>query len=344
MSYMLKEIEQQPNVIRNIIRKNESVITAICREIKKRNIKFILITARGTSDNAATFGKYLFGYINGIPTGLVASSLFTLYKRKMNLKNSLVIGISQSGESPDVVEVLRQSGKQGAYCIAITNQKNSSITKSAHSVLYCYAGKEKSVPATKTYTGQLALLYLLSFHLAEKKKELTSFNKIPDQMAKILSQKEYIQKEIEQYKFIDECVVLGRGLNYATALETALKIKETSYLKAEALSGADFMHGPIAIVDKNFPVIIFAPPDATFNSMMETVKKLVTKQAERIIISSEKKILKYATLPIQMPKIDIIFTPILYIIIGQLFAYYLCITKGYNPDKPRGLSKITKTI
>lgn len=344
MSYMLKEIEQQPEVIRNIIRKNESCITAICKEIKNWNINFILIAARGTSDNAATLGKYLFGYVNGIPTGLVASSLFTLYKRKINLKNSLVIGISQSGESPDVVEVLKQSRKQGAYCIAITNQKNSSITKNVHASLYCYAGKEKSVPATKTYTGQLVLLYLLSFNLAGKAKELKSFNKIPAQMAKILSQKEYIRKEIEQYKFIDECVVLGRGLNYATALETALKIKETSYLKAEALSGADFMHGPIAIINKNFPVIIFAPPDATFSSMAETVKKLVAKQAERIIISSEKKILMYATLPIQVPKMDMIFTPILYIIVGQLFAYYLCITKGYNPDKPRGLNKITQTI
>ncbi len=344
MSYMLKEIEQQPEVIKNTVRKNESAITVICREINKRNINFILIAARGTSDNAATFGKYLFEYINGIPSGLAAPSLFTLYKKKLNLKNALVIGISQSGESPDVVEVLKQSKKQGAYCVAITNQKESEITKNADVVLYCYAGKEKSVPATKTYTAELALLYLLSFHLAKKKKELELFNKVPEYIEKILLQKKYIQEKVEQYKFIDKCIVLGRGLNYATALETALKIKETSYLKAEALSGADFMHGPIAVIDKNFPVILFAPPDATFNSMFEVAKKLKQKQAERIIVSSEKKILKLATLPIEMPKIETIFTPIIYIITGQLFAFYLCITKGYNPDKPRGLNKITQTL
>src|SRR3989339_811632 len=152
MSYMLGEIEQQPKVIKDTILKNTEKVKKICNEIKKRNIDFILFVARGTSDNAATFGKYIFGYINGIPTGLAATSLFTLYKRKLNLKNTLVIGISQSGESTDVVEVIKQAKEQGAYCMAITNKKDSSISKNAHAVLYCYAGEEKSIPATKTYT------------------------------------------------------------------------------------------------------------------------------------------------------------------------------------------------
>ncbi|MDD5687555.1 MAG: SIS domain-containing protein [Elusimicrobia bacterium] len=344
MSYMLGEIEQQPEVISNILQENEADVEAICREIIKRDIHFILFAARGTSDNAAVFGKYLFGYINGIVVGLAASSLFTLYKKNFNLKNALVIGISQSGESPDVVEVLRQAKKQGTYCVAITNQKNSEITRNANISLYCHAGKEKSVPATKTYTGELALLYLLSLHLAGRKKELKELNKISYQMMEVISQKTYIKEKVEQYKYMNKCIVLGRGLNYATALETALKIKETSYLESEALSGADFLHGPIAIIDRSFPVIMIAPPDATFQSMLEITEKLKQKQAERIIMSSEEKILKLATLPITMPKMNTILTPITYIISGQLFAYYLCLKKGFNPDKPRGLNKITQTM
>lgn len=341
---MLDEIEQQPKVIKDTILKNSKNIKDICGEIKKRNINFIIFAARGTSDNAATFGKYIFGYINGIPTGLAATSLFTLYKRKLKLKNTLVIGISQSGESTDVVEVIKQAKEQGAYCIAITNKKDSSITKNAHSTLYCYAGNEKSIPATKTYTTQLVLLYLLSFTLADKKPELEKMNEVSGQMREILLLQKNILKEINNYKFINECVVLGRGLNYATALETALKIKETSYIKAEAMSGADFMHGPIAIIDKNFPVLLFAPNDATLHSMLEIAKKLEDKQADRIIISSEDSILEYANFPIKMPKFDVIFTPLLYTVIGQIFAYYLSVIKGFNPDKPRSLSKITETM
>jgi len=344
MSYMLGEIEQQPKVIKDTILKNTEKVKKICNEIKKRNIDFILFVARGTSDNAATFGKYIFGYINGIPTGLAAPSLFTLYNRKLKLKNALVIGISQSGESSDVVEVINQTRKQGAYCIAITNKKKSSITEHSHATLYIYAGEEKSIPATKTYTAQLTLLYLLSFILADKTSELDKMNEVPKQIMKILLLQKYILNDIGNYKFINECIVLGRGLNYATALETALKIKETSYIKAEAMSGADFMHGPIAVIDKNFPVLLFAPQDATLNSMQDIAKNLEERHADRIIISSEDRILEYANFPIRMPKFEAIFTPLLYTVIGQIFAYYLAVIKGYNPDQPRYLKKITKTM
>ncbi len=344
MSVMLQEIEQQPEVISRVVAKNRKALEKICKDLNRRVIDFVLFHARGTSDNAAAFGKYIFGYTNGFPVGMTAPSLLSLYKKSISLHNALVIGISQSGESIDIVDGMRQAKKLGAYCVAVTNQENSSIVKQSHAALYCNAGPERSVPATKTYTSQLALLHLLACSLGGKTEVVSLLAKVPGLMRKILSQKEVFRAAVEPYRYIRECLVLGRGFNYATALETALKLKETCYLRAEAMSGTDFLHGPIAIVDKNFPVILFAPPDPTYKSMLDVAKKLRAKEAEIIAVSSEPGILKLAHGTLRMPKMDPMLTPITYILAGQLFSYYLSLTKGMSPDHPRGLRKITLTM
>lgn len=345
MYSMLEEINQEPQTIEKIIEKERENIKNICRKIKEREIKFVICVARGTSDNACTYGRYLFEYVNRVPVSLCAPSIYTLYKVSPCLNNCLVIGVSQSGEAPDVRIVLNKAKQQGALTLGIVNNRGSLIAKEAEEVIYLHAGKEKSVAATKTYVASLVAFSLISGYLVGNKnieKELKNCAKI---IEKILKRKEEIKGIIEGYRFMDKCVVLGRGLNYSTALETGLKFKETSYIVAEAYSAADFLHGPIAMLNQTIPVFVYAPEDATFESMKDICLKVKERNPEMIIVSSNKEICKFARSSFYIPeKVKDIYTPIVYITIGQLMAYYLSLSRGLDPDNPRGLNKITRTI
>jgi len=344
MDYMLKEIQQQPVIIPKTVKKNFNIIKKICDKIKTYDIRFIEFVARGSSDNACMFGKYFLEYMYGIPTGLMAPSLFSLYNEKTNLKNVLVFGVSQSGQTPEILEVLKKSKKCGAYTIGITNNPKSEIVNIADDVICLNAGKEQAVPATKTYTAQLAIFYIIGFVLAEKFKMLDNFvAKVPKFINEIINRKEEIKFIAQQYRFARDLVVLGRGLNISTAMETALKLKETCYVKAEALSASDFLHGPIAMVGQDLPVIIYAPKDPTFQHLFDTAKRLKNEfNTEMLIISTEKEITKFTNNKVLIPKkVEPLFSPIVYIVVGQLFAYYLAKSKNINPDNPRGLKKVT---
>lgn len=345
MLKMLSEILQQPDVLRRIIKEELNKIENISSVIKRSNIKIVGISARGTSDNAAILGKYLFEYIVGLPVWLSSPSLFTLYNAKLNLKNSLVIGISQSGEATDVCEVVRKSKKQGATTLCITNTKNSTLTKVSDYVIYTNAGKEVSLAATKTFTGQLMVLYILCAYIKDDKKLLNEILTLPDIMENVIQKlKCDLPSVCSRYKFIERCVVIGRGFNFATALETALKLKETTYCMAEPFSAADFLHGPIAIIEKNFPVIIFAPTGKSYKMIFDLTLKLKKKDAELIIVSDNDNILKYAECPVKIDyTLPEILTPIIYVVFGQIFSCYLAKVKKLSPDKPRYLKKITKT-
>lgn len=343
MFVMKKEIFQQPEVIRRILREEKNRIQKIGDLIRKREIKVIIIAARGTSDNAAILAKYLFEYINGIPVSLAFPSLYTIYNAKLKLDDCLVVGISQSGEAPDVIEVIKESKNKGALTLGITNKTDSTLAQSVDFLIHCQAGEEKSIAATKTYTAEIVILYLLSAIMANN-TIVNKLEKIPDFMEKILSLDEYIKERIERYRYLKECVVIARGFNLATAQEFALKLKETSYLLADAFSAADFLHGPIVLLEEGFPVIVIAPKGETYRMMIETTKKIKDKKAELIVVSNGKKILSMANVPLQIPvDIEEIFSPIIYILFCQLFAYHLSIIKGYSPDKPRYLKKITRT-
>ena len=344
MSYMLKEIKEQPIVIHKMVKNNLEVIKKICEKIKKYDIRFIEFLARGSSDNACMFGRYFMGYLVGIPTGLLAPSLFSLYNSKFNLKNILVFGVSQSGETPEILEVLAKSRKYGAYTIGITNVVNSTISKIAEDVIYLHAGKEKAVPATKTYTAQLSAFYLIGFVLQNNKIMIEKLKTmVPKYITKTLSLEPFIANIAERYRFVNSMLILSRGLNYATALETALKIKETCYIKAEALSTSDFLHGPIAIVKEDLPIIVYASQDPTFDHIYKVVNRIIKEyNAETIVVSSNHKILNLSKIKVPLPgTIDPIFSPIVNIIVGQLLAYYIAKVKNINPDNPRGLKKIT---
>lgn len=344
MHNMLKEIKQQPKILFDLININLLKIGEIVKDLKDKKIRFVYLLGRGSSDNACTLGKYLIEYINGIPCGLVSPSIFSFYNAKLDLNNVLMIGVSQSGKTAEILEVLDKAKKYGAHTIGITNVFNSDISKVAHNTIYLYADEEKSVPATKTYTAQIVSFYILSFLLADKKNYIKHLKKIPSYVEKIIKTKE---KEIKfiapRFRFADTILVLGRGLNYSTALETSLKLKECCYIKSEAMSASDFLHGPIAMMKEDIPVIIYMPEDPLIRHLTGVVKRLKEEfNSENYIISSANYLRRYAYHFISMPSFYPIFSPILYIPVGQLLAYYISINKGINPDQPRGLKKVTQ--
>lgn len=345
MHYMLQEIRQQPELIPVTVEKNLAVAKRVCENIKKYNIRLIEFLARGSSDNACMFGRYFLGYLQGIPTGLLAPSLFSLYNtKKLDLNNVLIFGVSQSGETPEILTVLQKTKKYGAYTVGITNNPKSKIEKVVDDIIYLYAGEEKAIPATKTYTAQLAVFYLLGFTLENKMKMLKKFvDSVPKFIKEVLNMEEEIANIAQRYRFANDMVVLGRGLNYATAMEHALKLKETCGIKAEAFSSSDFLHGPIAMVREDLPVIVYAAKDPTFQHLYNVTKRLKKEyNTEILAITSENKLLKFVKNIIRISKkLHPLFSPIVYIVAGQLLSYYIAIHKNMNPDVPRGLKKVT---
>ncbi|MFA5858549.1 MAG: SIS domain-containing protein [Elusimicrobiota bacterium] len=344
MVYILQEIRQQPDAINNTIKREWTKVQKICARLQSKNINIIGLCARGTSDNAANLGRYLLEYVTGIPITLTMPSIYTLYKHPPRIgKNAIVIGISQSGETIEVCEVLKEVKKLGAIALAITNEPNSTLANVADEVILCHAGIERSVAATKTYTTQLTALYLLAGMFAKNESLLNQLRRAPLKITELFALETVIKQKIERYKYITDCIVLGRGFNYATALETALKLKETCYIPADPYSSADFMHGPVATVEQNLPVIIYAPNDPTLQGQRETVTKIRSRGAETIIVTSDNKLLRQAQWPIEVPKdIPFIISPFTNIVVGQMLAAHLSLTKGYNPDAPRGLTKVTQ--
>jgi len=328
-------------------------LSAEARHIEKfkrvmagRRPKLIVLAARGTSDNAAPFGRYLLEITTGIPVSLAAPSIYTLYNVAVDFRDALVIGISQSGESTDTNLVLQQARAQGALTIGITNEASSAMASLAEEVFLVRARREKSVAATKTYTGQVLVLYLLA-HALGANIALDDLRRLPDWAESALSLEKSISALSERYRFMEQAVVVGRGLNYANAFEFALKLMETCYVVAERFSSADFLHGPIAMVEPSFPVFLFAPSGVTAPSMREMLDKLRGLKAETVVISdaANREIGDAATRSIRLPKkLRELYTPIPYIIPAQLFAACLAAQKGLDPDRPRTLTKVTRTL
>ncbi|MHB0997994.1 MAG: SIS domain-containing protein [Armatimonadota bacterium] len=345
MTYMLDEIHEQPDVLDRLIHDGYSDIEALCDAMERHCLEQICIAARGTSDNAATFGKYLLEISSGTMVSLAAPSVFTLYNSRFDLSKWLFMGISQSGESPDVAEVLKQASDMGALTAGITNVPGSMLTETTDFSLLCRAGDEKSVAATKTYIATLGVLYLLACRISGRKDMLDDLKAAADAIRSVFSIEDRIAEVVERYRYMEECMVIARGINQATCLEASLKLSETCYVVAKPYSGADFLHGPIATIDEGFPVMIFAPPGRGYDSLLELTDKLAEDKAEMIIISTDDNILSRAKTPIKLPvEIDEMYSPLVYVVIGQLFAHYLSLAKGYNPDQPRGLCKVTRTL
>lgn len=343
-SFLFQEIHQQPQTLERLIREEISAIRRLAEAVRERNITHVVIAARGTSDNAARYANYLFGAANGLCVALATPSLYTIYERVPRFGNALVMGISQSGKSPDIVAVLTEAQKQGALTAAITNFPHSDLGQAAEYVIDLQAGEEKSVAATKTYTSELAAIALFSAALAKDEEMVATLQQAPKWAAETLSMNTEISRIAERYRYMRACVVIGRGFNYATAFELALKIKELTYTVVEPYSSADFLHGPLAMIEPGFPMIVIAPSGKMVSEMKEFLQILKERQAEVIAISDEASILAQVRIPLKLPvSVPEWLSPLLAIIPGQLLAMHLAGVRDFDPDHPRALHKVTET-
>jgi glucosamine--fructose-6-phosphate aminotransferase (isomerizing) len=342
MSLMLQEIEEQPAVLERTINAERDKITKIGDHLRSRDIDVIILVARGSSDNAALYGRYLLEVTTGIPVSLCAPSIYTLYNAKMRLNHAVVVGVSQSGEGSDINQVLEDARSFGAFTLGITNEASSSMSKVVDETLLIHAGRERSVAATKTYTGQMMHFVLLANAIGDKR---LSYANIPAYVEKSLELKVKVEEAVQRYVFMDNCVVVGRGMNYGNSYELALKLMETCYVVAERFSSADFLHGPLAIVERRFPVMLFAPNGVTKPSSIDLINRLKELEADCLTITNDPDVEAISPLSLALPgDMDEMLSPIPFIVPAQLFAAMLSEAKGLDPDTPRSLSKITKTV
>ena len=339
------EIAEQPEVVARLLDDQMACAREIAREIKRREINFVFLAARGTSDHAGLYAKYLWGAANGLPVALATPSLFSIYEKPPELNNALVVGVSQSGQSPDIVSVMEEGRRQGAMSLAITNAPDSPLADVADQVLDVEAGEEKAVAATKTYTAQLMAVAMLSVALSEDAEQEEALSEVSAFTEKALALDGAIERAAERYRYMSQCVVLGRGYNYATAFEWSLKLKELAYVVAEPYSSADFRHGPIAIVERGFPVLAVAPEGAVLPGMIALLRRLKEEhKAELVVVSNDDAALDLGRTVMQLPKnIPEWLSPLVAIVPAQLFCYHLTRAKGWDTEKPRGLRKVTET-
>jgi glucosamine--fructose-6-phosphate aminotransferase (isomerizing) len=339
------EILEQPERIRSLLSSERRHVRQIAAGIRARDIRYVFLAARGTSDNAGRYANYLLGAMNAMPLALATPSLFTYYKRPPKLDNALVIGVSQSGTSPDIVSVLEEGRKQGCLTLAITNEPDSPLANASDFVLNIQAGREKAVAATKTYTTELMCIAMLSAALNGQTALWSDLGKVAGWMTAALRQDRFIAEAAQRYRYMEQTVVLGRGFNYSTAFEWALKLKELSYIIAEPYSSADFAHGPIAMVDSGYPVFAVAPKGKVFASMLQMLKRLKQDMsAELVVISNDRRALSLAQAPIPIAAdIPEWVSPLVCILPAQLFAYHLTAAKGYDTEQPRTIHKVTST-
>ncbi len=338
------EILEQPLVLRELFEKGRAAAEEAAIAIKKFEPDWVLIAARGSSDNAARYAQYLLGAHNRLGVALAVPSLFTLYDSPPNLSRALTIGISQSGQSPDIVSVLAETRAQGGAALAVTNEPGSPLSRNADHTLPLWAGLEKAVAATKTYTTELFALAMLSAALEGNPDRWAALQRVPAWVEQVIETSSDLTRQAARFHGAQKLVVLGRGFNYSTAFEIALKLKETSYLVAEPYSVADLLHGPVAMIDRGFPVVLLAPSGRTLADIPALLSLLEDRGAEVLTFSDSPEILARAKSRIELPAgVPEWLSPIVSIVPGQLFAGALALAAGNNPDKPRGLSKVTMT-
>ncbi len=342
---MLAEIREQPDAVNRSLDGNSPVVARIAEEVRARGIRYVVIAARGTSDHAAIYAKYLLETTLRIPVSLAAPSVFTLYDTILDFRDTLVMGISQSGQGTDVVEVVQSAREQGSYTVGVTNFDDSPLAAAADETLLLHAGLERSVAATKTYTTSLAVLGLLVATIAKDDALERDLRNVPDHLGAVLDLNEAIEDLSERYTYMTDCLVVARGMNQCTAMEAGLKLAETSYIISHAYSGADLEHGPIAVVDRGFPCIMFNTEGKAHEQILSLAEKLKARGAERLMIAHDEASLHACRRCIRIPfRVPERVSPLVYIAAAQLFAYHLSIHRGSDPDNPRGLKKVTQTI
>jgi len=339
------EILEQPEVLARVLRAGPARVAAVAEAIRSRDVTYAVIAARGTSDHAALYAQYVLGVRNRLPVALAAPSIVSLYGVVPRFERAVVLGISQSGASPDVVGVVSTARAQGALTVALTNEPESPLARAAEHVVDLDAGAERAVAATKTYTAELMVVALLSTALAGDDAARAELDLVPERVADALGAEASAAEIARQQVEMTRCVVLGRGFNYATAREWALKLKEIAGVLADPYSSADFQHGPLSLVESGFAVLAVAPSGPTMSDVGELLGRLRDEQgADSVVLSDARELEPVASHRIPMPPdVPEWLTPIVAIVPAQLHAYHLALAKRRDPEAPRHLRKVTLT-
>lgn len=343
---MRKEIAEQPTAIGRLVTEERERVWQMAARWRDHRPRFIMIAARGTSDHAAMYAKYLFETIIGIPVGFASPSVAGVYGATLDVRDALVIGISQSGEAADVIAVIDQARQGGGDTLAVTNMQGSPLTVAAQETIELHAEPEIAVAATKTFTTSMAVMFMLAAAIKGDDALCAQVDRIPALIDDVLRHRERVDAVVERFRFLEECVVIGRGYNMATAFELSLKLRETCYVRAQPFASPDFVHGPIAILEEGYPVITFANTGPTLPSVLEVIGKAHARGAETIVVGNAAQALEMADVTVPVTPGDDLpeyLSPFPCIVAGQLFAQALSVLKGIDPDNPRGLRKVTVT-
>jgi glucosamine--fructose-6-phosphate aminotransferase (isomerizing) len=339
---MRSELGESPRIVGQLLGASGQV-EAVARAVRAREIDLAVIAARGTSDHAALYAQYILGARNGLLVAPAAPSLVSLYGAPPRLCNALVIGISQSGKSPDVVAVLAESRRQGALTVAITNDPASELAAAAEYLVELEAGEERAVAATKTYLAEIAVIAMLSAALSGDQKSQDELRAIPVALQAAVEQEAVVIPIAEAWARENRCAVLARGFHYATAREWALKLKELAYVLADPYSAADFQHGPIALITEGFPVLAVATSGPALEGMTELLEKVQNAGARLLVLSDVAALRDFGDF-VQLPPVPEWLSPLVAIVPAQLFAYHLARARGLDTEAPRNLSKVTLTL
>lgn len=344
---MVREIGEQPDVLRRLLADSPSLVEGLAADPAIAGARWVVIAARGSSDNAARYAQYLLGWRHRLPVALAIPSLTTVYGVAPDLGDALAVGVSQSGQSPDVVAVLEAAGRQGRPTVAVTNDTGSPLAAAASHVIALQAGVEEAVAATKTYTASLVALALLSVAREDptaRTRMLETLWRLPEAVENAVSGAFEGVRLLDRWADMDRCVVVGRGLNYATAFEIALKIKELTGILAEPHSPADLLHGPIAAVAPDTPAILVAPAEPSAASVHGLVPRLRARDVDVLALTESEELLAEASAGVRLaPAPAAWLTPVTAVVHGQVLAHRLAGLRGLDPDDPAGLTKVTRT-
>lgn len=338
------EIREQPRTLGRLVREGREEAELLGAAVRHAAPRFVMLAARGSSDNAARYAQYLLGLHNRLSVALAAPSLFTHYEAPPSLAGALVVGISQSGQSPDVVEVVREARRQGALTAALSNDPASPLARAAEHRLGLRAGEERAVAATKTYTAQLVGLAMVSAAIAAREDLWRALRDLPEKVREAICGTRGLEAAARLIAPASRLVVVGRGLHLATAFEVALKIKETSYLTAEPYSSADFLHGPVAMLEQDLPLLLVASGPRAFPELGDLARRARSSGSPVLVLSDDEELLRSADAPLALAgAAPEWLAPVTAVVVGQLLALELSRVRGFDPDAPRGLRKVTLT-
>jgi len=342
-THLERELREQPAALARLLDRQHGYAEQIGELFRASDVQYILIASRGSSSNAARYAQYLLGRAHRVPVAFATPSLFTLYGQPPRLDGALVIGISQSGKSPDVVEVVSEAKRQGRPTVALTNAPASPLGQAADAVLKLEAGDEHAVAATKTYVNSLGAVALIFAAATGDERALAELRETPDRLAAQLDRSWAEAGAVEALGPIDGGTVVARGINYCTSFEVALKVRELSGLLFEAWSAADLMHGPVASIGEGWPVVAVAPRGPALAELRTALEAVAARGARIVAITDDEVLAERARVTLPLVPGPEWLSPLVAVVPGQVMAMELARLRGIDLDSPLGLSKITLT-